>query len=103
MNGAGGKFASIILSAAIGDELNGNVAAIQFLRERGSGKEMTASAAGSEEDGTLAQAGCPLTRAGRRGRASFSEMTSRSVIGRFRVRPSAKPMVSAMASSEDPP
>ncbi len=103
MNGARGELVRIILGADIGDELDRNVAAFEFLRERGGGKQMAASAAGGEKDGTLAQAGCPLTRAGRRGRASFSEMTSRSVFGRFRVRPSAKPMVSAMARSEEPP
>jgi len=103
MNGARGELIAIFLGTDIGHEFNWNVAALQFLRERGGGKEMAAGAAGGEEDGTLAQAGCPLTRAARRGRASFSEMTSLSVMGRFRVRPRAKPMVSAMASSEEPP
>ena len=102
MNGSGGKIATVFLGAAIGDQLSVMAAAAKLLRQRRGGKEMPSRAAGREQNRAAGQAACPRARAGA-GRACRRGRSKRWALGRLRVRPRAKPMVSDMASRDDPP
>ena len=103
MNGARRKLDAIFLGAHVGRKLDLIAAALKFLRQGRSGKEMPARAARSEKDRARGQAACSLMPLGLRVAWASARRASRPAIGRLRVSPSAKPMVSAMASSEEPP
>ena len=103
MNGARRKLDAIFLGANVGRKLDSIAAALKFLRQGRSGKEMPSRAARSEKDRALGQAACSLIRSVSSSPWASARRASRPAMGRLRVSPSAKPIVSAMASSEEPP
>ena len=103
MNGARGEVAAIFLSAHVGGELDRITAALKLLTEGGSGKEMAARAASGEQDGAGLQATCSLALPVAVALSVSALRGRRPAIGRFRVSPRTKPMVSAMARSDEPP
>jgi len=93
----------VLLGALVGGELHGETAPRKLLRQSRGGKEVPSCSAGGKKYG-LRQAVCPLAAAAS---VSWSVCASRCfrcpAEGRLRVSPSAKPMVSAMARSDEPP
>ena len=103
MNRAGWKLHAVFLGADVGGELDIITATGKLLSECRGGKEMPASASSSEQNQAATQAACSLMPV-RSWSDSVATLTvTRPAIGRLRVSPSAKPMVSAMASREVPP
>ncbi len=103
VNGARRELDAIFLGADVGRELDLVAAALQLLRQGSSGKQMPARAPRSEQDRARGQAACSLMEAASESGWACVLRFSRPAMGRLRVRPRAKPMVSAMASSEEPP
>ena len=103
MNGAGRKLDAVFLSANVGRKLDLVATALELLRQGRGGKEMPARAACGEQDRAPAHAACSLTGAASASDRASAPRLRRPAIGRLRVSPSKKPMVSAMASSEEPP
>ncbi len=101
--GARGEVAAVLLGALVGSELDGEAAAGKLLGQSGSWKEMSARASGGEQNGPYGQAVCPLAPVASLSCSVRAGDFIRPAMGRLRVSPSAKPMVSAMASSDDPP
>ena len=103
VDGAGRKLDAVFLGANVGRELDLVAAALELLRQGRGGKQMPARAARGEQDRAPAHAACSLTGAASASDRASAPRLSRPAIGRLRVSPSKKPMVSAMASSEEPP
>ena len=103
MDGARGKLDAIFLGADVGRKLDLVAAAFQFLRQGRRGKEMSAGPARGEKERAPGQAGCSLTCSGSVSRWAPALRGNCPTIGRLRVSPIAKPMVSAMARSDEPP
>ncbi len=103
MNGAGGKLALILFHALVGGELDLIAAALELLRQGSGRKEMAARAPRGEKDRARAHAARSLTGSDSAWDWASALCLSRPAMGRLRVKPRAKPMVSAMASSEEPP
>ena len=103
VNSARRKLDAIFLGADVGRQLDLVAAALELLCQSRGGKEMPARAARGKQDRAAAHAACSLTEAASASDRASALRLSRPAVGRLRVSPSAKPMVSAMASSEEPP
>ena len=103
MDGARREVAAIFLGADIGRELDGITAPCELLRQRRGGKEMAPRTASGEQDRLRAHAARSLTGGDSASGSAGGLRFSCPAFGRLRVKPSAKPMVSAMASSDEPP
>ncbi len=104
MDRIGREIAAIFLGAHVGRKLDPIATAAELVRQRGGGKEMPARATGGEQDRALAHATCSLALAAVPVEApGTGARSNRPARGRRRVSPRAKPMVSAMASKDEPP
>src|SRR4029453_15468521 len=103
VNGAGWKFDPVFLGADVGRKLDLVAPAANLLGKCPRREEMPARASGSEQDQAATQAGCSLMSPCSGSDSAGTLTLTRPAIGRLRVRPSAKPMVNAIASSDEPP
>ena len=102
-NARAGKSPLVFFHPLVGGELDLVTAALELLGQGGSGEEMAARASRGEKDRARAHAARSLTRSDSACGSASAFRFRCPAIGRLRVSPSAKPMVSAMAISEEPP
>ena len=107
MNGAGRKVAAIFLGAHVGGELDGIPRRLSSCASEAAGKRWPPVPPAASRIGDAVASSHLLSHALYLGGAQLHVLGAMRggvrPVGRFRVRPSAKPMVSAMASSEEPP